>query len=332
MRLVITGSAGMIGRAAVDAALRAGHQVAAIDRRGPARAAVLARHDIVTDLAGRAVDHELDEAFDGADVVIHCAGYLDVKRTGSAEDHVAGNIDSFLRVVSLCTRSNTPLVWCSSRAVFGAARSGMVPDAFTEDDLPMPASDDLYASDKIYMEALGLNEARRTGTSITAMRFASIYGPGKTEAHGEQNILNSLVQSALAGEARHVEGGAQHNDFVYIGDVADALLLAAQGAPKPYGRIYHIGSGTTAPLADYISAIKASLPEAPISCGLGLDYAGRDGQGYIAFDITRATTELGYRPQHTPETGIRSLIEAYRAGDGHDRDEAEKCDDDCAPL
>ena len=68
--------------------------------------------------------------------------------------------------------------------------------------------------------------ARTHGLSFMALRYANVYGP-RQDPHGEAGVVAIFSERMLAGEPVTVYGdGEQTRDYVYVGDVVKANLLA----------------------------------------------------------------------------------------------------------
>jgi UDP-glucose 4-epimerase len=152
------------------------------------------------------------------------------------------------------------------------------------------------------------------GLDTTILRYANIYGP-RQDPLGEAGVIAVFAGRMLAGEEPVVNGtGEQERDYVYVGDVARANVLALD---RGAGRMYHIGTG-----------VGASVNELWDRLARLTGYAGerRHGPGLpgevfkIRLTAERARAELGWAPEVDLEAGLRLTVEAMRAeraqGDG----------------
>jgi len=122
-----------------------------------------------------------------------------------------------------------------------------------------------------------------------------------------------MIENAARGKPTRIShGGAQKDDMVYSKDAANAAVLACF-ADKPRHRIYHVGTGKGETLLDLAAVLKEFFPKAVIELASEPDPSDR-GRHFI-FDIGRARTELGYKPQFDLKAGVKDYItEMVKAG------------------
>jgi UDP-glucose 4-epimerase len=117
------------------------------------------------------------------------------------------------------------VVFTSSKAVYGEIQGVHGPPTcapVTEDYPKRPI--DLYGSLKVCCEELGRYYRETYGVEVVALRFASIYAPGKEARHGPLSFYGQLIERARSGEPWVIpSGGDQRNDTIYVGDVARAI-------------------------------------------------------------------------------------------------------------
>jgi uronate dehydrogenase len=172
MKVVITGSAGVIGQKVV-AALRADHDLVPIDKdaRGP-------HPTLQADLS--LWGPRWVEAFAGAGAVIHLAANSLARAPWP--DLVASNIDAAINVYDAAARAGVPrVVFASSNHVMGGYKDLCGPGELTTDLPPRPGTQYLvdgqwrdstpYAATKLFGERLGQHHAQRHGTSVIAVRI-----------------------------------------------------------------------------------------------------------------------------------------------------------------
>ncbi len=184
----------------------------------------------------------------------------------------------------------------------------MVP---VDETFPAYPVSSVYGAAKVASELMGAQYRRLYGVDFAAMRFAAIYGLGKgAERHGSHNMLwGELIRSAIAGRSVVIpQGGDQRFDLTYARDVAQSVVKACT-VDSFEGHIFHIGSGRTYTLNDFVDAIRSVIPSARIEVGPGLDPRGLGPMAYYALDISRARRELGYEPQYPPEAAVRDWLE-----------------------
>jgi len=170
----------------------------------------------------------------------------------------------------------------------------------------------VYDVCKVAAEGMGRNYRRDHGIEFAALRFGTIYGPGKLVRHGKVSILSQLIENAMAGVTSTVErGGDQRDDMVYVEDVADGVVQAAL-ADRLDHDTYNIGSGVGSSLPDFTAAVRESFPDAKIDIGPGLDFLQMGVNYYSVFDIDRARQDFGYEPKFTLASGVAHYVESMQ--------------------
>jgi dTDP-L-rhamnose 4-epimerase len=272
--ILVTGGAGFVGSHVVDALLVAGQEVRVLDIERPEHADSRAEwidgdvrdpDTVAAAVAGvAAVSHQAAMVGPGAD-------FEDVT------DYVAHNdFGTAVLLHALADRGFTGrLVLASSMVVYGEGRyacaeHGVVhPPARVPADLdagrfdppcpacggalePRPVPEDaplgprtVYASTKVAQEHLCAAFARDTGASVTALRYHNVYGPRMPS------------DSPYAVPPRVLEDGGQLRDFVDVGDVARANLLALGDTPPG---TYNVAGGTPRTLLEMARALNGAEP------------------------------------------------------------------------
>ena len=146
------------------------------------------------------------------------------------------------------------------------------------------------------------------GLDTTILRYANIYGP-RQDPLGEAGVIAVFAGRMLAGEEPIVNGsGEQERDYVYVGDVARANVLALE---RGSGRMYHIGTGVGASVNELFDRLARLIGYArPRRHGPGLP-----GEVFkIRLSADRARDELGWVPEVALGEGLRRTVEAMRRG------------------
>jgi UDP-glucose 4-epimerase len=205
------------------------------------------------------------------------------------------------------------VVFTSSKAAYGEFSGEFGPPKFVpvrEDHPRNPA--DLYGVIKVCCEDIGSYYRISYGIEFVALRFSTIYGPGKEARHGAYSFYGQLIEKVMAGEeVRLPEGGDQFNDAVYVGDVARAILFALRAGGLEQW-VFNIGSGKGSTPRDFSRVLKTLFPESELEIGPGQSSLGRSKQSYCVFDIRAARDHLGYEPVYDVERGVRDYVATMR--------------------
>lgn len=201
------------------------------------------------------------------------------------------------------------VVFTSSKAAYGEIDGAEGPPSYKplrEDYRKHPA--DLYGSIKVCCEELGRYYRETYGIEFIALRYVSIYGPGKEARHGPLSFYGQLIERARSGEKWVVpQGGDQPNDVVYVGDVARSVYLALK-APTPGQWTFNIGTGRPWTPRDFLNAASKLFPDHKIELGPGPSNLGRSKQSYCVFDISAAKKHIGYEAAFAVEQGVRDYV------------------------
>jgi UDP-glucose 4-epimerase len=212
VRAVVTGGAGFIGSHVVDALLARGDEVTVIDDLSTGR------REFVNG-AARLELHDIREPYAvEADVLFHLAAQADVgtsmERPGyDAEVNVIGTVNT----LEAARAVGAEIVFSST----GGAIYGDVQRPAAEDDPRRPVS--AYGIAKLAAEAYieGWNRIHGSGHSV--LRFANVYGPRQSAAL-EGGVVSIFMERLQRGEETLVFGdGEQTRDYVYVGDVVQAV-------------------------------------------------------------------------------------------------------------
>jgi nucleoside-diphosphate-sugar epimerase len=173
------------------------------------------------------------------------------------------------------------------------------------EELPL-LPDTPYGITKVAATRLAQVMARSEGCSATVLRPFSVYGPGQPAAM----FVAQAVHCAVSGETFRMTHGRQRRDLVFVSDVVQALLAAAE-ADEMNGEVINIGSGQAWALCDVARLIwRLCNSEAPLEIG------GRPAPEVELHDtwadITMARKRLGWEPRVDLESGLRATIEWAR--------------------
>jgi ADP-L-glycero-D-manno-heptose 6-epimerase len=236
--------------------------------------------------------------------VFHLASITDTTVT-DARQMIQDNVEGFRRVAEFARLSGTPLIYASSAAVYGVCRSGRM----REDQAASPAN--VYGFSKTLLE----NLARRYADAsrdwrVVGLRYFNVYGPGEAHKGAAASMIYQLSEQIQAGKRPRIfKYGEQQRDFVYVKDVVEATLLAAEADRSG---VYNVGSGRPTSFNEIIALLNKAL-------GTDHDPDYFDNpypfyQPHTEADVTRARAELGYAPGYPIDRGVaeyvKQLVEA----------------------
>ncbi len=137
------------------------------------------------------------------------------------------------------------------------------------------------------------------------LRYGNVFGP-RQDAEGEAGVISIFINRLMKSLPPVIYGdGNQTRDFVYVGDVAEANVLAAEGNPG----IYNIGSGSEVSINELARLISSFF-----SSSLEPVYEPpRKGEIYRIFlDVSKAKEFLNWEPRTELLEGLRKTVESFR--------------------
>jgi len=169
---------------------------------------------------------------------------------------------------------------------------------------PRPTS--VYGATKLAQENVLTAWCAATGSALSVLRLQNVYGPGQSLTNAYTGIVSLFGQLARGGEVLDVyEDGRITRDFVFIEDVADALV-ACLDRPPAGDRTLDVGSGAATTILDLATTLAGRFG-APTPKVSGKFRHGDVRAGYA--DITVTSQELGYRPAWPLARGLDVLLE-----------------------
>jgi UDP-glucose 4-epimerase len=307
-RAVVTGGCGFVGAELSRALVRAGHAVTVIDdlscgRRvnlGPEADEVeLCQADLRDEFAvGRCL------ARSRPDAVVHLAALhfipaceADPRRT------IDTNVGGTRRLLRACraVSSIQSVVLASTAAVYRPRN-----DPHSEDDELGPT--DVYGVTKLRMERIGRAFHRVTGVPLGIARLFNVFGPGETNPH----LIPSVIQQARRGGAPRLGNLSTFRDYIYVGDVADALLRLVDAAPRERTVVCNVGREVAVDGYTVVNAIGRLLGRELTIADDPCRMRPND-RPHSCSDCSRAQTTLGWSARTGFEAGLLAALE-HRSG------------------
>jgi UDP-glucose 4-epimerase len=252
----------------------------------------------------------VDKAVAGCEAVFHLAAVVSVPKT--TQDPIgssAVNETGSLNVLEAARAAGANrFVFASSSAVYGddpqlPKHEGMEPKPLTP-----------YAVQKLAVEYHARVYSGLYGLPCTSLRFFNVFGPRQDPSSPYSGVISIFLNKALNGERPVIYGdGRQTRDFVYVGDVVQALISAAT-APLSPGHVFNVGTGT----ARTIQALWQAIAALAGSKAAPLYQPPRPGDILHSVSaIDSAAAQLGFAPRVGLEKGLESTLAWYRNAAWH---------------
>ena len=321
MNWLITGGCGFIGIALVERLHQeGGHNIRILDDLTTGSREDLSRvvsfSEIAQDgilnmpagvdlIVGDILDEQLALSItQGFDIIIHLAANTGVGP--SVDDPRADcmkNVIGTFNYLEASRHNDIPrFIFASS-----GAPAGEVEPPIHEELPPHPVSP--YGASKLAGEGYCSAYFRTFGIETVVLRFGNVYGPGSIH---KSSIVAKFINRALQGQVLEIYGdGSQTRDFIYIDDLIDAIILAAN-TPNIGGEVFQIAS------SDEMSVIELSQQLVKVLSHVGIDDVkvinaetrlGDVKRSYS--DTTKAKQLLGWSSNVSLDEGLKKTVKYF---------------------
>jgi len=284
---LVTGGAGFIGSNLVDYLIQKGHEVICVDNESAECNDKFYWNDKACNIIGDITDYDfIKNCFKDVDYVFHLA----------AESRLQPAIKNPIEAVYKNCVGTTTILQCAREAgvkrfVYSSTSSGYgfnpSPNVETQpDDCLNP-----YSASKVAAEKFCKMYSDLYGLETVVLRYFNVFGERSPRRGQYAPVIGIFDRQRLSGEALTIVGdGTQRRDFIYVGDVAKANLIAAEATldKKYFGQVFNIGSGinySVQEIADAISDNQTYIPK-------------REGEMETTWsNIEKASEILGWKPE-----------------------------------
>ncbi len=243
------------------------------------------------------------------DAVVHLAAEIPPAFEGKAAERSAERNRAIDRnVFDFAVSQGAAVVFASSGSVYGEGRG----QVFTETDAVSPRGP--YAAGKADSERRGVALTKGAGLPFAALRISAPYGPGQRT----RTVVRHFLERAMAGERIEYHGsGSRMQDFVYVTDVADAVVRCLEAAADG---VFNVASGrpvTMRELAEVVAAVVGDEVGREVDIGPSGQPDPQEGlTADYAVDAIRST---GWEPRTTLREGLecwRDVLAGSGSGGG----------------
>ena len=295
--VIVTGGAGFIGSHAVDLLIEKGFAVRVLDNLSGGRLSNIEHHMSNPDF--EFVEGDIlnlgpgDAFFSGVKYVIHFAGIGDiVPSIEKPIDYMEVNLLGTVRVLECCKASGIErFVYAASSSCYGIA------DVPTDEKHSIKAQYP-YALSKFQGEQAAFHWQKVYGLSVNSVRIFNAYGTRSRTSGAYGAVFGVFLRQLIAGSPLSVVGdGTQKRDFLYVTDVAEAFVMAAQ--TKLVGQVWNLGAGNPQSVNRIVELLGGKVVYIP----------KRPGEPDCTYaDISKISKDLGWSPKVSFEDGISRLL------------------------
>jgi UDP-glucose 4-epimerase len=294
---VVTGGAGFIGSHMVDVLLQSGYAVRVVDDLTRGHRGNLEQQAGHPDLACHWEDIRAlapgSPIFAGARFVFHFAGIGDiVPSIENPTEYMDVNVQGTVRVLE-CARAcgARKFVYAASSSCYGLA-------AVPTDEAHAISPQYPYALSKYLGEQAALHWHKVYGLPVISLCIFNAYGPRVRTTGAYGAVFGVFLKQKLAGKPFTVVGdGTQRRDFIYVTDVAEAFLAAAESGIA--GERFNVGAGNPQSVNRLVELLGGDVVHVP----------KRPGEPDCTFaDIAKIRRRLGWQPKVSFEQGIARML------------------------
>ncbi len=307
MKVLVTGGAGFIGSHIVDSCIAAGHDVVVLDNLSTGDASKI--NPNARFVEGDVRDADLVNALfleEQFNAVNHHAAQLDVRVSVAspgfdAEQNIIGSVNL---LQAAATNGVERFVFASSGGtVYGEQQ------VFPADETHSTEPISPYGVSKLSVEKYLGYFAHQYGLRYVVLRYTNVYGP-RQSSHGEAGVVAIFCDRMLRGQGVVINGsGEQTRDYVYVGDVARANMLALDYLENQKRGIFNICTNTEITVNQLFHTLNGLMGN-QFTEEHGPAKAGEQFRSVCSWQ--KAQRELSWQPSIDFEEGIRRTLEYFR--------------------
>lgn len=288
-RIFITGGSGFIGQHLVRHLAEQGHDLLLLtnSRQVPS----VGRAEVITGNLANIKD--LEQAIESfkPDAAIHLAWQ------GIPDYGIQQSLANLFQGISLMqTLAN---VGCNHVLYTGSLWEYAANEGKVAEDSPL-SNDNPFKAAKNALNMIAQHIAAEAGITFVWTRLFYVYGPGQKAS----SLLPNLIRAARSGETLPIRNPFSKHDFVYVGDVANALSLLVNSEKTG---TYNVGSGDLTPIYKLVNTTLEELNlESPFA------KLADDGSKGISADLTRIIGAVGWEPKVDLLDGIRYMLDSTK--------------------
>lgn len=303
MNILVTGGAGFIGSHVVDALIDSGHSVTIVDDLSMGK-----RENINVNAEFYQLDIRSDRLKnifkdDEFEVVIHHAAQMDVRK--SVEDPLfdaSVNIIGTINLLENCRLHKIKKIIFASTggAIYGEQ------EHFPADEHHATSPISPYGIAKLAIEKYLYYYGEIHRLPYVSLRYGNVYGP-RQNPQGEAGVVAIFAAKMLAGDQPLINGdGKQTRDYVYVGDVVKANLLALND--EGLG-IFNVGTGIETDVNEVFNILRELTGS---SCQESHGPAKPGEQQRSVIDSSLSEKTFGWRPGTTIRDGLKQTVEYFK--------------------
>ncbi len=301
MRILVTGGAGFIGSNLVEKLVESGNDVFVLDNFHTGSMENLKNvRDRVKVLEG-SVGEIWKFGLESIEVIHHLGIYSSSPMYRKDPSLVAKSIEDAIQLFEFARKNGCKVIVASTSSVYNG---NPLP---WKEEMPTLVKD-FYTEARVAIERLGKLYHELYGIEVLVLRLFSVYGPKEEFKNGYANIITQFLWKMMKDEKPVIYGdGTQTRDFVYVEDVVDAFMLAAE---KSFGyEIFNVGRGERKSFNEIVALLNEKLGKS-----IEPAYVENPIKNYVYHtlaDTGKSKRLLKFKARVSVEEGIELLINYY---------------------
>jgi UDP-glucose 4-epimerase len=306
LKILITGSSGQVGTNLALALLEKGHTIIGLDRRPNSwtdQIPLLERDIAAQGMPTLAELAALNPAFEQLEIVVHLAANAKVHELVVDPRRAHENGTTTFNVFEFCRQYNFPIIFSSSREVYGRPAPPAVPEESTDVFHILSP----YAAYKMADEMLLYAYAHCYGLKYLVFRLSNVYGRYDSDLERMTRVLHIFIDQMRRGEPITIYDRHKMLDFTYVDDCVSGLMLGLEKLAngEVVNETFNLSSGSPASLLQLAETIAENLGVTPDI----IDKPIRPGEiNFYVADLSKAKKLLGYQPQVPFAEGIKRAV------------------------
>jgi nucleoside-diphosphate-sugar epimerase len=299
--IVLTGGTGFVGANLARRLLRDGHVVHLLVRASHAEWRIQEIRDriqlhVVDFMDATAVSKQIEAI--GPEWIFHLAAHGAYSWQNDLNEIVQTNFLSTINLVNACLQTGfEAFIHTGTSSEYGFKDH---PPSETEWLEPNSA----YAVAKASATLFCRYTAQSRTANIITLRLYSAYGPYEEP----KRLMPNLIAHGLRGELPPLVNPDIARDYVYVDDICDACILAAQKPPGEPGAVYNVGTSVQTSLREVVETARRVMRITAEPQWGSMPSRIWDTAVWVA-DSSKIREELGWRPQFDFESGLRRMVE-----------------------
>jgi len=297
MRVLVTGGCGFIGSNLVERLINEGYSVTVFDNLSTGNIKNIEGFDVEFFMK----PYTYIEKLRRFDLIFHIGIPSSSPMYKEKPSLVGEAINDAITIFEYAKKAKCKVVYASSSSIYNGN-----PTPYRE-DMPIYITD-YYTECRYAIERLAKLYNTLHGVKSVGLRLFSVYGPREEFKGRYANIISQFLWSMMKDKPPIIFGdGSQTRDFIYVSDIVDALMLAAEKYFEC--EIFNAGTGEAHTFNEVVDLLNKLLDKniKPI-------YKPNPIKNYVYHtlaDTTKAERVLGFKAKIKFEEGVSKLIQTY---------------------